>query len=191
MITPPGEPTLTKERRQRRYAAIPQAVREKWGSSSCPFSFRLYKACLLACFLDARVDLATWFALARSALGRQAVLLDGDLRPGSRERLCNWQSRITHHTVKLYVGNISSTITEADLQRIFEEFGSVAEIKVVTDRQTGQPRGFAFVTMSSVPEARAAIKSLDGKEFGGRPLKVSEARPKEDRHGRSSSRPRR
>ena len=87
--------------------------------------------------------------------------------------------------MKLYVGNISFTITEADLQRIFEEFGSVTEIKVVTDRQTGQPRGFAFVTMSSVPEGRAAIKSLDGKEFGGRPLKVSEARPKEDRPPRS------
>jgi cold-inducible RNA-binding protein len=65
--------------------------------------------------------------------------------------------------VKLYVGNISSTITEADLQRIFEEFGSVTEIKVVTDRQTGQPRGFAFVTMSSVPEGRAAIKGLEGR----------------------------
>ena len=160
------------------------------GSSSYPFFFRLYKACF-PCFIDARVDLATWFALARSALGRQAVLLDGDLRPGSRERLCKWQSRITHHTVKLYVGNISFTITESDLQRIFEQFGSVTEIKVVTDRETGQPRGFAFVTMSSVPEGRAAIKSLDGKEVGGRALKVNEARPPEDRHTRSSSRPRR
>jgi RNA recognition motif-containing protein len=93
--------------------------------------------------------------------------------------------------VKLYVGNISSTITEADLQRIFEEFGSVTEIKAVTDRQTGQPRGFAFVTMSSVPEGHAAMKGLDGKEVGGRTLKVNEARPPEDRHTRSSSRPRR
>ena len=74
--------------------------------------------------------------------------------------------------MKLYVGNISFTVTESDLQRIFEQFGSVTEIKVVTDRETGQPRGFAFVTMSSVPEGHAAIKSLDGKEFGGRPLKV-------------------
>jgi len=93
--------------------------------------------------------------------------------------------------VKLYVGNISFTITEADLQHIFEQFGSVTEIKVVTDRETGQPRGFAFVTMSNDPEGRAAIKSLDGKEVGGRSLKVSEARPKEDRPTRSSSRPRR
>ena len=76
----------------------------------------------------------------------------------------------------------------ADLQHIFEPFGSVTEIKIITDRETGQPRGFAFVTMGSDAEGRAAIKSLDGKEFGGRPLKVSEARPKEDRHGRSSSR---
>ena len=93
--------------------------------------------------------------------------------------------------MKLYVGNISFTITEADLQHIFEQFGSVTEIKIVTDRETGQPRGFAFVTMSNDPEARAAIESLDGKEFGGRSLKVSEARPKEDRPTRSSSRPRR
>ena len=114
-----------------------------------------------------------------------------NLKPGSRERLCNWQSLITHPTVKLYVGNISFTIAEADLQHIFEPFGSVTEIKVVTDRETGQPRGFAFVTMGSDAEGRAAIKSLDGKEFGGRPLKVSEARPKEDRPARSSSRPRR
>ena len=91
--------------------------------------------------------------------------------------------------MKLYVGNISFTVTESDLQRIFEQFGSVTEIKVVTDRETGQPRGFAFVTMSSVPEGHAAIKSLDGKEVGGRTLKVNEARPLEDRHKRSSSRP--
>ena len=189
MIASLGEPTLTKERRQRRYAAIPQAVREDWGLL-VSFFLQIVQG-MLPCFLDARVDLATWFALARSAVGRQAVLLDGDLRPGSRERLCKWQSRITHHTVKLYVGNISSTITEADLQRIFEEFGTVTEIKVVTDRQTGQPRGFAFVTMSNDSEGRAAIKGLDGKEFGGRPLVVNEARPQEDRPRRSSPRPRR
>jgi cold-inducible RNA-binding protein len=65
--------------------------------------------------------------------------------------------------VKLYVGNISFTITEADLQHIFEQFGSVTEIKVVTDRETGQPRGFAFVTMSNDPEGRAAIKAWTAK----------------------------
>ena len=83
--------------------------------------------------------------------------------------------------MKLYVGNISFTITEAELQQIFEQFGSVTEIKVITDRETGQPRGFAFVTMSNDPEGRAAIKGLNGKEFGGRTLTVNEARPKEDR----------
>jgi RNA recognition motif-containing protein len=72
----------------------------------------------------------------------------------------------------------SSLVTEVDLQDIFEQFGSITETKLVTDRDTGQPRGFAFVTMSSIPEGRAAIKGLDGKEFGGRRLKVSEARPK-------------
>ena len=96
-----------------------------------------------------------------------------------------------HHTVKLYVGNISFTVTEAELQHIFEQFGGVTEIKVVTDRETGQPRGFAFVTMGNDGEGRAAIKSLDGKEFGGRRLKINEARPKEDRPARSSSHPRR
>ena len=96
-----------------------------------------------------------------------------------------------HQTVKLYVGNISFTVSEADLQHIFAQFGSVTEIKVVTDRETGQPRGFAFVTMGNDAEGRAAIKSLDGKAFGGRPLKVNEARPKEDRPARSSSGPRR
>ena len=91
--------------------------------------------------------------------------------------------------MKLYVGNISFTITETDLHHIFEQFGSVTEIKVVTDRQTGQPRGFAFVTMNNDAEGRAAIKGLDGKEFGGRPLVVNEARSKEDRPPRSRSRP--
>jgi RNA recognition motif-containing protein len=91
-------------------------------------------------------------------------------------------------------GKASSEVegyTEADLHQIFEQFGSVTELKFITDRETGQPRGFAFVTMSNETEARAAIKSSDGQEFGGRPLKVSEARPKEDRSARSSSRPRR
>jgi len=82
--------------------------------------------------------------------------------------------------VKLYVGNISFTITESELRHIFEQFGTVAEIKVINHRETGQPRGFAFVTMSNEPQGRAAIKNLDGKEFGGRPLIVNEARPKED-----------
>ena len=79
--------------------------------------------------------------------------------------------------MKLYVGNISFTITESDLRHFFEQFGSVTEIKVINDRETGQPRGFAFVTMSNEPEGRAAIKNLDGKEFGGRPLIVNEPRP--------------
>jgi RNA recognition motif-containing protein len=67
--------------------------------------------------------------------------------------------------VKLYVGNISFTITEADLQRIFEQFGSVTEIKIVTDRETGQPRGFAFVTLGNDAEGRAAIKTWTAKSL--------------------------
>jgi RNA recognition motif-containing protein len=136
------------------------------------------------------VDLDVRFGPARSA-GRAGVLVDSDLKTRFKGTALQLQSHITHHAVKLYVGNISFTVTEGDLQHIFEQYGSVTEIKVVTDRETGQPRGFAFVTMSDDAEGRAAIKSLDGKAFGGRPLKVNEARPKEDRPRRSPPRPRR
>ena len=150
----------------------------------------LSKARFLA-LLTRGVDLGIWFALAQGAVDRQVGSSLMAIRNPVTGTPLQPASPITHHTVQLYVGNISFTITEADLQHIFEQFGSVIEIKVVTDRETGQPRGFAFVTLGNDAEGRAAIKSLDGKEFGGRPLKVSEARPKEDRHGRSSSRPRR
>ena len=91
----------------------------------------------------------SWDLVCSSASrGRSSggVFLNGDLKPGHGNGL-QPASPITHHTVKLYVGNISFTITEADLQHIFEQFGSVIEIKIVTDRETGQPRGFAFVTL--------------------------------------------
>ena len=71
---------------------------------------------------------------------------------------------------------MSFTITEADLQHIFEQFGSVTEIKVITDRETGQPRGFAFVTMNTIDEARRAVSELHDKEFMGRKLVVSGAK---------------
>jgi hypothetical protein len=76
----------------------------------------------------------SWDLVCSSKRGKSSgeALLNGDLKPGSRERLCSWRS---YHTVKLYVGNISFTITEADLQHTFEQFGSVTEIKVVTDRE--------------------------------------------------------
>jgi len=78
---------------------------------------------------------------------------------------------------KLYVGNLSYSVTEADLRDAFAATGEeVAEIKVVLDRDTGRPRGFAFVEMSSEGAAQKAIESLNGKELQGRSISVSEAR---------------
>jgi cold-inducible RNA-binding protein len=88
--------------------------------------------------------------------------------------------------MKLYVGNFSFDMTERTLRELFEPFGTVSEVKLITDRETGQSRGFGFVTMGNVSEGNAAIQGLDGKNIGGRNLKVNEARPKDDRGGRHS-----
>ncbi len=78
---------------------------------------------------------------------------------------------------RLYVGNIPYQTTEAQLRALFEEGGGqVHEVKIVIDRETGRPRGFAFVEMSTDDQAEAAVGALNGKSFGGRPLTVSEAR---------------
>jgi cold-inducible RNA-binding protein len=84
-------------------------------------------------------------------------------------------------SVKLYVGNLSFQTTQQDLEELFGQSGQVESVSIVTDRDTGQPRGFAFVEMSGNAEAQAAIQALDGREVDGRALKVNEARPKEDR----------
>ena len=89
--------------------------------------------------------------------------------------------------MKLYVGNLSFDTSEADLRSIFEQFGTVTETHIVSDRETGRSRGFAFVTMSNAAEGRAAIGTLHGKQFGGRALTVNEARPREDRPKQSFS----
>lgn len=81
----------------------------------------------------------------------------------------------------LFVGNMSFRTTEADLTALFQPFGQVGRIHIVTDRETGRARGFAFVEMPNDAEAAKAIAALDGKEFGGRNLKVNEAQPKTDR----------
>ena len=93
--------------------------------------------------------------------------------------------------MKLYVGNFSFDMTERSLRELFEPFGTVTEVKPITDRETGESRGFGFVTMGNVAEGNAAIKALDGKDKGGRKLKVNEARPKDDRGGHPSPRSRR
>ena len=85
---------------------------------------------------------------------------------------------------KLYVGNLSYDITEEDLREAFGADGrKVSEVAVVMDRDTGRPRGFAFVTMSSSADAQAAISSLDGNALKGRNLKVSEAQERSSAGG--------
>ena len=76
---------------------------------------------------------------------------------------------------RLYVGNLSYGTTEIDLRDLFAQAGTVADAKVVMDRETGRPRGFAFVEMSSDQEALAAIEQFNGREFGGRAINVNEA----------------
>ena len=81
----------------------------------------------------------------------------------------------------LFVGNMSFQTTEADLTALFQPFGQIGRIHIATDRETGRARGFAFVEMPNDAEAAKAIAALDGKELGGRNLKVNEARPKGER----------
>ncbi len=76
---------------------------------------------------------------------------------------------------RIYVGNLPFTITESDIRTLFEEFGSVREVNMITDRETGRFRGFGFIEMDD-EEAGKAISKLDGVEFGGRALRVNEAR---------------
>jgi len=88
---------------------------------------------------------------------------------------------------RVFVGNLNFQSTEADLTALFQPFGLVGRIHIVTDRETGRARGFAFVEMPNDAEAAKAIAALDGKEMGGRNLKVNEARPKGEHPQRSSS----
>lgn len=80
--------------------------------------------------------------------------------------------------MKLYVGNISFKSSEDDLRAAFEAYGTVSEVRIMTDRETGRSRGFGFVTMGSKEEGQAAIDALNGKPLGGRNLNVNEARPR-------------
>lgn len=84
---------------------------------------------------------------------------------------------------KLYVGNLAFQTTSQELQDLFAQAGTVQSASIVEDRETGRSRGFAFVEMSTNAEAAAAIDQLNGKEIGGRFLKVNEAKPREPRSG--------
>lgn len=86
---------------------------------------------------------------------------------------------------KLYVGNLSYGTTDSDLQRVFEEHGTVMSAQVITDRDSGRSKGFGFVEMANDQDAQNAIAALNGKEIDGRTLTVNEARPREDRGGGS------
>jgi cold-inducible RNA-binding protein len=78
----------------------------------------------------------------------------------------------------IFVGNLSYQATQADLQAAFEAYGTVERVNLITDRDTGQPRGFAFVEMSDPQAAQTAISHLNGAELHGRTMNVNEARPK-------------
>jgi RNA recognition motif-containing protein len=84
---------------------------------------------------------------------------------------------------KLYVGNLSFNTTENDLQDAFGAHGTVMETNLLMDRETGRPRGFGFVTMSSAEEASKAIEAMNGRDMDGRALTVNVAKPREERTG--------
>ncbi|MGJ8724500.1 MAG: RNA recognition motif domain-containing protein [Roseibacillus sp.] len=85
--------------------------------------------------------------------------------------------------MKMYVGNIPFSTSDDELKELFGEFGEVTDVHIPEDRESGRPRGFAFVTMDTKDAMVSAIKDLDGAEFGGRNLRVNEAKPREDRGG--------
>ena len=81
----------------------------------------------------------------------------------------------------IYVGNLSSNATEDELQEAFSQYGKVSSVSIVTDRETGRPRGFAFIEMPDGKEAATAIKEMNLREIAGRSITVTEAKPRADR----------
>ena len=90
--------------------------------------------------------------------------------------------------MNIYVSNFAYNATDYDLRQLFESYGVVDKINIITDRDTGQSRGFGFVEMPDSAAAKAAIQGLQAKELGGRTLTVNEARPREPRRESSRSR---
>ena len=88
---------------------------------------------------------------------------------------------------KVYVGNLSYETSQSDLETMFSAHGTVESAQIINDRATGRSKGFGFIEMSSDDEAKAAIGALDGKDCGGRALKVNEAKPREPRRGGGGS----
>ena len=87
----------------------------------------------------------------------------------------------------IYVGNLPFSATEAEVRKLFEQYGSVQSVKLVNDRETGRPRGFGFVDMPT-SDAQKAIQATNGMDMGGRPLRVNEAREREARPPRQNAR---
>jgi cold-inducible RNA-binding protein len=87
----------------------------------------------------------------------------------------------------IFVGNLDITATEQQLRELFAAHGAVETVTIVKDRDTGEPRGIAFVEMTQATEAQAAIAALDGNQLNGRPMRVNEARPKLQRDPMSNS----
>ena len=81
--------------------------------------------------------------------------------------------------MNIYVGNLSYGMSEDELRQAFSAFGAVSSVKILMDRETGRSRGFGFVEMPNSSEATTAIAQLNGKDVGGRPLRINEARPRE------------
>ncbi len=90
---------------------------------------------------------------------------------------------------KLYIGNLSYDTTERELRTLFAQAGTIETIDMITDRETGRPKGFAFITMSSQAEAEKAIQMFNKKSVGDRELNVNIARPREERTGGDFRRP--
>lgn len=91
--------------------------------------------------------------------------------------------------MKMYVGNLPFDTNDQDLRTLFGEYGQVTDVHLPSDRETGRPRGFAFVTMDSKEAMEQAIKALDGQDFQGRNLRINEAQPRESFGGGGGGRP--
>jgi RNA recognition motif-containing protein len=89
--------------------------------------------------------------------------------------------------MNIYIGNLSFDTTEVQLRQTFEDYGEVSTVKIITDRDSGKPRGFGFIEMSSESEATAAISGLNGHELNGRELNVNEAKPRTESGNRDGN----
>ena len=85
--------------------------------------------------------------------------------------------------MRLFVGSLALTTTEAELAQVFHPYGEITSVRIMTDRETGRSRGFGFIEMPDATQAQAAIAGLNGRSLGGRLLTVNEARPREERGG--------